>query len=75
MDSVSVVEYFCYAHCTATPFFIFIFFASAAVLIASLLEVTQWQGLDPSCLWGTAPLPNPPPPFSHHAVLLARSPG
>lgn len=30
-------------------------------LIVSLLEVIQWQGLDPGSLWGTAPLPNPPP--------------
>lgn len=56
-------------HCTVNPFV-----ASAAVLIASLLEVTQWQGLDPSSLWGTAPLPNPPP-LAARVVLLARSPG
>ena len=29
-------------HCSTNPFV-----ASAADLIASLLEVTQWQGLDP----------------------------
>ena len=38
-----------------------LFVASAAALIASLLEVTQWQALDPCSLWGTAPLHVAPP--------------
>lgn len=57
MNSGNVVKHFLILDAyTAYPFV-----ASAAVLIASFLKVTQWQGLDPSSLWGTAPLANAPP--------------
>lgn len=72
MNSGNVVEYFLIlcAHCTAYPFV-----ASAAVLIASFLEVTH-NGKGSTLAAFGEPHPYPTPRLlASLAVLLARSPG